>query len=91
MAAWPGLAGIGVFAAAIAIQAFYASAARIGAAQASLMATVEPVVVIFLGIAFLSEDFSPIRALGAVVVMAGVLLAQFATPSESRPIVLEEP
>jgi drug/metabolite transporter (DMT)-like permease len=90
-AAWPGLVGIGVFAAAIAIQAFYASAARIGAAQASLMATVEPVVVIFLGITFLGEAFAPIRAVGAAVVLTGVLLAQFATPSESRPVVLEEP
>jgi drug/metabolite transporter (DMT)-like permease len=90
-AAWPGLVGIGVFAAAIAIQAFYASAARIGAAQASLMATVEPIVVIFLGITFLNEAFAPIRVVGAAVVLAGVLLAQFATPSESRPVVLEEP
>lgn len=90
-AAWPGLVGIGVFAAAIAIQAFYASAARIGAAQASLMATVEPIVVIFLGITFLNETFAPIQAVGAGVVLAGVLLAQFATPSESRPVVLEEP
>ena len=90
-AAWPGLVGIGVFAAAIAIQAFYASAARIGAAQASLMATVEPVVVIFLGITFLNEAFTPIRVVGAGVVLVGVLLAQFATPSESRPVVLEEP
>jgi drug/metabolite transporter (DMT)-like permease len=89
--AWPGLIGIGVFAAAIAIQAFYASAARIGAAQASLMATVEPIVVILLGITFLGESFAPIRVVGAVVVLAGVLLAQFATPSESRPVVLEEP
>ena len=90
-AAWPGLVGIGLFAAAIAIQAFYASAARIGAAQASLMSTVEPIVVIFLGITFLNEAFAPIRAVGAAVVLAGVLLAQFATPSESRPVVLEEP
>jgi drug/metabolite transporter (DMT)-like permease len=90
-AAWPGLVGIGVFAAAIAIQAFYASAARIGAAQASLMATVEPIVVIFLGITFLNETFAPIQAVGAGVVLAGVLLAQLATPSESRPVVLEEP
>ena len=89
--AWPGLIGIGVFAAAIAIQAFYASAARIGAAQASLMATVEPIVVIFLGITFLGESFAPIRVVGAGVVLAGVLLAQFATPAESRPVVLEEP
>jgi drug/metabolite transporter (DMT)-like permease len=80
-----------LFAAAIAIQAFYASAARIGAAQASHMATVEPVVVIALGIAFLGEGFSPLRALGAGVVLAGVVLAQLATPSESRTIALEEP
>jgi drug/metabolite transporter (DMT)-like permease len=90
-AAWPGLLGIGILAAAVAIQAFYASAARIGAAQASLMATVEPVVVIVLGITFLNEAFSPIRAIGAAIVLAGVLLAQFATPSESRPVLLEEP
>ena len=90
-AAWPGLIGIGLFAAAVAIQAFYASAARIGAAQASLMATVEPIVVIFLGITFLNEAFTPIRVVGAAVVLVGVLLAQFATPSESRPVVLEEP
>src|SRR5512140_2605728 len=70
--AWPGLFGIGLFAAAIAIQAFYASAARIGAAQASLMATVEPVVVILLGIAFLDEAFSPIRVVGALIVLTGV-------------------
>jgi drug/metabolite transporter (DMT)-like permease len=90
-AAWPGLAGIGIFAAAIAIQAFYASAARIGAAQASLMATVEPIVVILLGVTFLNEAFSPIRGVGAAIVIAGVLLAQFATPAEARPIILEEP
>jgi drug/metabolite transporter (DMT)-like permease len=55
------------------------------------MATVEPVVVIMLGIAFLNEAFSPIRAVGALVVLTGVLLAQTATPAESRPVVLEEP
>lgn len=88
--AWPGLVGIGVFAAAIAIQAFYASAARIGAAQASLMATVEPIVVILLGVTFLGETFTPVMIAGALFVLGGVLLAQMATPSESRPVVLEE-
>ena len=88
--AWPGLVGIGLFAAAIAIQAFYASAARIGAAKASLMATVEPVVVIVLGITLLGEAFSPIRIAGAAVVLAGVLLAQLATPPEARPVIIEE-
>jgi drug/metabolite transporter (DMT)-like permease len=90
MEAWPGLFGIGLFAAAIAIQAFYASVARIGAAQASLMATVEPLVVIALGVGLLSETLTGLQILGAALVLVGVLLAQFATPSESRPVLLEE-
>jgi drug/metabolite transporter (DMT)-like permease len=88
--AWPGLIGIGVFAAAIAIQAFYASAARIGAAQASLMATVEPLVVIALGVSFLGERLDMLQIAGAGLVLVGVLLSQTATPAESRQIVLEE-
>jgi len=90
MQAWPGLFGIGLFAAAIAIQAFYASVARIGAAQASLMATVEPRVVIALGVAFLGETLTGVQVLGAFLVLIGVLLAQTSTPPESRPTLLEE-
>ena len=90
MQAWPGLFGIGLFAAAIAIQAFYASVARIGATQASLMATVEPLVVIALGVTFLGETLTGVQVLGALLVLIGVLLAQTSTPSESRPTLLEE-
>ena len=81
-AAWQGLIGIGVFSAAVAIQAFYASAARIGAARAALLTTVQPVVVIVLGVSFLNEAFTPVRAAGAAIVLAGVLLAQFARSPE---------
>jgi drug/metabolite transporter (DMT)-like permease len=90
MEAWPGLFGIGLFSAAIAIQAFYASTARIGAAQASLMATVEPLVVIALGVGFLGETLGTLPIFGALLVLTGVLLAQGATPSTSRPVLLEE-
>ena len=90
-AAWPGLLGIGVFPAAIAIQAFYASAARIGATQASVMAMLESVFIIILGITFLGESFSAMRAVGGAIILAGVVLSQLATPSEARQVVLEEP
>jgi drug/metabolite transporter (DMT)-like permease len=55
------------------------------------MATVEPIVVILLGVTFLNEAFSPVRGIGAAIVIAGVLMTQFATPAEARPIILEEP
>jgi drug/metabolite transporter (DMT)-like permease len=90
-AAWPGLIGIGVFSAAIAIQAFYASAARIGAARAALLTTVQPIVVIVLGVSFLSEAFTPVRAAGAAIVLAGVLLAQFARSPEPPAAAPQEP
>ena len=47
------------------------------------MATVEPIVVIFLGIAFLNEVFAPIRAVGAAVV-----LAAFVWDAANRPAML---
>jgi drug/metabolite transporter (DMT)-like permease len=56
-----------------------------------LMTTVQPVVVIALGLTFLSEAFSLVSAAGAGIVLAGVVLAQFATPSEPKPAVLSRP
>ena len=56
-AAWLGLFGVGVVATFIAIQTFYAGAQRIGAAQAALISTVEPIWTIVL--ACLLFGFSP--------------------------------
>jgi drug/metabolite transporter (DMT)-like permease len=41
--AWPGILGVALVATALAVQTFYAGARRIGAAQASLVSTIEPV------------------------------------------------
>ena len=41
-AAWPGILGVAVIAGFFAVQGFYAGARRVGAAQASLISTVEP-------------------------------------------------
>ncbi len=45
-AAWPGLIAIGFVASFLAIQTFYAGARRLGAAQAALVSTVEPVYIV---------------------------------------------
>jgi drug/metabolite transporter (DMT)-like permease len=55
------------------------------------MTTVQPIVVITLGLAFLGEAFSPVSAAGAGIVIAGVVLAQFAKLPESRPAVHANP
>jgi drug/metabolite transporter (DMT)-like permease len=76
MDAWWALFGIGLLATALAMQAFYAGARRIGAAQASLVSTVEPVYTITLAALLLHESLTPIQILGGIMVIMGVLIAQ---------------
>ena len=82
--AWLGLFGIGLFATALAMQAFYAGARRIGAAQASLASTVEPIYTISLAALLLGEALTPIQILGGAMVIIGVVIAQTgrATPEQ---------
>jgi drug/metabolite transporter (DMT)-like permease len=74
--AWPGLVGIGILATALAFQGFYAGARRIGAANASLVSTIEPVYTIVLATLLLGERLTAVQAVGAALVIAGVVLAQ---------------
>ena len=69
-AAWPYLVGIGLIASFLAIQALYAGARRIGAAQAALVSTVEPVFIVVLSFVFLDQRLAPIQLLGAGLMLA---------------------
>jgi len=82
--AWCGLAGIAVFSTAVAMSAFYAGAARIGAAQAALVSTLEPIWTITLATLLFGERLSPVQLVGGLLVISGVSVAQTtrgATPS----------
>ena len=87
--AWYGLAGIAVFSTAVAISAFYAGSARIGAAQAALVSTVEPVWTITLATFLFGERLSTIQLIGGFLVIVGVIVAQ-TTPGAASAAVVEE-
>ena len=74
--AWFGLAGVGVMSTFVAIQTFYAGAQRIGAAQAALISTVEPVWTIVLAAVLFSVALTPVQLVGGVLILGGVLIAQ---------------
>ena len=74
--AWVPLVGVGIVSTAIALQAFYAGARRIGAAQASLVSTVEPIYTIILAALLFGERLTPIQLAGGALVIVGVLIAQ---------------
>jgi drug/metabolite transporter (DMT)-like permease len=74
--AWLPLLGVGVISTAVAIQTFYAGAKRIGAAQASLVSTVEPIYTIVLASLLFAEQLTPLQLLGGALVIIGVVIAQ---------------
>jgi drug/metabolite transporter (DMT)-like permease len=74
--AWPGLVGVGVFSTFVAIQAFTAGSKRIGAAQASLISTVEPVYTIALAAILFGVALTPLQLVGGTLVLIAVLITQ---------------
>ncbi len=75
-AAWPGIVGVGVVSGFVAVQFFYAGAQRVGAAQASLLSTVEPLWTITAAGILLGERLTPVQLLGGVLILVGVVLSQ---------------
>jgi drug/metabolite transporter (DMT)-like permease len=83
--AWPYLLGIGLIASFLAIQALYAGARRIGAAQAALVSTTEPLFIVTLSYIVLDQRLAPIQLLGAGLILLGVLIAQTAPRPRGAP------
>ncbi len=88
-AAWPGIVGVGVVAGFIAVQFFYAGAQRVGAAQASLLSTVEPLWTIAAASVLLGERLTAIQLMGGALILAGVVLSQ--TGARGEPAELPQP
>jgi drug/metabolite transporter (DMT)-like permease len=83
--AWPPIVGIGAVATFLAIQGFYAGAQRIGAAQAALLSTIEPLWTIGLAAILLHETLSPIQLAGGALILVGVVVAQTGPASLRAP------
>ena len=69
------VAGLGVLCTAVAFMFFFALIAEIGPARATVIAYVNPVVAMMLGVAFLHEPFTVGMAIGFTMVIVGSILA----------------
>jgi drug/metabolite transporter (DMT)-like permease len=90
-AAWPGILGVAVVAGFLAVQGFYAGAQRVGAAQASLISTVEPLWTILAASLLLGERLAPIQWVGGALILVGVLLSQTRGRDAARSAGADEP
>lgn len=83
--AWLYLFGIGAVASFLAIQSLYAGARRVGAAQAALISTTEPLFIVVLAFVFLDQTLLPIQLLGAAFILVGVVIAQTSPRPSGAP------
>lgn len=70
---WAAALGIALISTVVAILAFFAGLKRLGAARASMLSTLEPVVTVALAALLLGERIAPSQAVGGVLILAGVL------------------
>ncbi|MEI7742645.1 MAG: DMT family transporter [Chloroflexota bacterium] len=75
-ASWPPMLGVAVTAGFLAPQAFYAGAKRIGAAQAALVSTVEPLWTILAAGLLFGQLLTAVQWAGAALILTGVVLSQ---------------
>jgi drug/metabolite transporter (DMT)-like permease len=73
---WLWLGCIGVVSTVAAIGFFFAGLRRVGPTNASILATSEPVVTVFLAFLVFSETLGSVQILGAALVLASVLVLQ---------------
>ncbi|MDF3835938.1 DMT family transporter [Cupriavidus basilensis] len=73
LAGWLALLAIALLSTVLAILAFFAGLQRLGAARASMLSTLEPVVTVALAALVLGEHVGLTQALGGGLILAGVL------------------
>jgi drug/metabolite transporter (DMT)-like permease len=81
---WLAIGAIALFSTVLAIAAFLTGIKHIGAAQASIISTMEPVVTLILGVALLNESLSATQLLGGAMVLTAVILLARRPSTSSR-------
>ncbi|MDF7041568.1 DMT family transporter, partial [Escherichia coli] len=66
----------------VAILTFFAGLQKLGAAQASMLSTLEPVVTVLFAALLLGESIAPMQMAGGALILAGVL---WLTRADAKP------
>lgn len=81
---WAAIFGMAVFATVIAILGFFAGMSHVGATNASIISTIEPVITVILSWFLLGETISLIQLAGGGLILAGVLALQMIPADNSQ-------
>ncbi|MDF2571771.1 MAG: carboxylate/amino acid/amine transporter [Sporomusa sp.] len=73
---WLAIIGIALLPTIVGIMGFFAGMSRIGATNASIISTMEPVITVLLSVALLNEKITPLQIGGGILILGGVLILQ---------------
>lgn len=73
---WLAILGITVFATLVGVLGFFAGMSRIGATNASIISTIEPVITVLLSAILLEEKVTLTQAGGGALILAGIIILQ---------------
>lgn len=73
---WLAIIGIALLPTIVGIMGFFAGMSRIGATNASIISTLEPVITVLLSVALLNEEITPLQVSGGVLILGGILILQ---------------
>lgn len=76
---WLALIGTAIFGTILGILGFFAGITKIGAANASIISTAEPVLTVLLSVLVLGETLTLLQGLGGLLVIGSILLLQLCT------------
>ncbi len=76
LSGWLALAGIAILGTIVGILFFFAGLSRIGAANASIISTAEPLITVLLSITLLGDSVSLLQGIGGLLIIAGIIILQ---------------
>lgn len=88
---WAGLIGLSAISTVIPIFAFYAGMSRLGAARASIISMLEPVLTLVWAVIIQRESLEAVQMLGGVFILASVVLLQLRRESPSTAVLDDTP
>lgn len=73
---WVDILGMALLGSIVGILGFFAGMSRIGAANASIISTTEPVITVILSVLLLAETLTLVQVAGGLLIMAGIIVLQ---------------
>jgi len=80
---WLSLLGIAFFATIVAILCFFAGLGKIGAANASIISTAEPVIAVLFSALFLGEQLTILQGIGGLLIVGSISILQLCTNNKT--------